>query len=111
MPIFALPGNPVSSYTCLHRYVLPALAQASGAVPAELRTVALTEAVTFEPALTYFLPVKLSSGPRAELFAAPDPTNTSGDFAGLIGTDGFVELPPEPAEFPAGSTARFWPWM
>ena len=29
-PVFALPGNPVSAYTCLHRYVLPALAQASG---------------------------------------------------------------------------------
>ena len=24
------PGNPVSAYTCLHRYVLPALAHASG---------------------------------------------------------------------------------
>ncbi|MEX2045430.1 MAG: molybdopterin molybdotransferase MoeA, partial [Opitutus sp.] len=24
-PVFALPGNPVSAYTCLHRYVLPAL--------------------------------------------------------------------------------------
>ncbi len=38
-PIFALPGNPVSAYTCFHRYVLPALAQSqrSCAHPARVR--------------------------------------------------------------------------
>ena len=40
--------------------------------------------------------------PGPGLLAAPAPGNTSGDFAGLIGTDGFVELPPEPDEFPGG---------
>ncbi len=110
-PVFALPGNPVSSYTCLHRYVLPALAHASGLVPLPLRTVALAAPVTFKPKLAYLLPVKLSSGPRAELLATPDPSNTSGDFAGLVGTDGFVELPAEPTEFPAGTVAPFYPWV
>lgn len=110
-PVFALPGNPVSAYTCLHRYVLPALAHASGATPAAPRLVALAAPVTFRPALAYLLPVELSSGPRAELLATPDPANTSGDFAGLVGTDGFVELPAEQTEFPAGTVARFWPWV
>jgi len=110
-PVFALPGNPVSVYTCLHRYVLPALAHASGATPAAPRTVALAAPVTFKPALAYFLPVKLSSGEHAELRATPDPTNTSGDFSGLVGTDGFVELPADQTEFPAGYIARFWPWV
>jgi molybdopterin molybdotransferase len=110
-PVFALPGNPVSSYTCLHRYVLPALAHASGLAPTTLRTVALATPVTFKPKLAYLLPVKLSSGPRAELLATPDPSNTSGDFAGLVGTDGFVELPAEPTEFPAGTLAPFHPWV
>jgi molybdopterin molybdotransferase len=109
-PIFALPGNPVSSYTCLHRHVLPALAHASGLDPTPPCTVALATAVTFKPKLTYFLPVRLSSGARAELLATPDPSNTSGDFAGLLGTDGFVELPAGEVEFPAGTLARFWPW-
>lgn len=109
-PVFALPGNPVSSYTCLHRYVLPALAHASGQSPAPLRIAALASKVTFKPKAAYLLPVKLSSGPRAELLAIADPSNTSGDFAGLVGTDGFVELPAEPSEFPAGTLAPFRPW-
>jgi molybdopterin molybdotransferase len=110
-PVFALPGNPVSSYTCLHRYVLPALAHASGLAAAPVRLAALATAVTFKPRLAWLLPVKLSSGPRAELLASPESTNTSGDFAGLVGTDGFVELPADETDFAAGTLARFWPWV
>ena len=110
-PVFALPGNPVSSYTCLHRYVLPALAHAAGTAPATARVAALTTAVTFKPPLAYFLPVRLRSGPAAELQAEPAAVNTSGDFAGLVGTDGFVELPAGQDEFPAGTLARFWAWI
>jgi molybdopterin molybdotransferase len=110
-PIFALPGNPVSAYTCLHRYVLPALAHASGVGPETLRMAALAEAMTFKPKLAHFLPVKLASGARAELLAEPVPSNTSGDFAGLLGSDGFVELPAGQSEFPAGTLASFWPWV
>jgi molybdopterin molybdotransferase len=110
-PIFALPGNPVASYTCLHRYVLPALARASGAAPTPVRQVALARPVTFKPKLAYLPPVRLESGPRGELLANADHSNTSGDFGGLIGTDGFVELPAEQAEFPAGILAPFWAWV
>jgi molybdopterin molybdotransferase len=109
-PVFALPGNPVSAYTCLHRYVLPALAQASGLPPAPERLVALAAPVTFKPPLAYLLPVRLTSGPRAELLATPDPSNTSGDFAGLVGTDGFVELPADQTEFPVGTVVRCFAW-
>jgi len=110
-PVFALPGNPVSAYTCLHRYVLPALTHASGCVPATPRTVALATPVNFPPKLACLLPVKISSGPTAELLAAPLPVNTSGDFAGLVSTDGFIELPAEQVEFPAGTLAPFYPWV
>jgi molybdopterin molybdotransferase len=110
-PVFALPGNPVSAYTCLHRYVLPALEHAGGLAPAARRPVALQQAVTFKPPLAHLLPVRLSSGPHGELRAEPAPGNTSGDFAGLLGTDGFVELPAGPKEFPAGTVAAFWPWV
>jgi molybdopterin molybdotransferase len=108
--VFALPGNPVSCYVCLHRYVLPALARASGLPRPMPVPVALAEPVTFKPKLTYFLPVKLGSGPRAELLATPVAPNTSGDFANLVGTDGFIELPPDQTEFPAGTLAPFRPW-
>jgi len=67
--------------------------------------------VTFKPKLAYLLPVRLASGPRAELLAYPDPSNTSGDFAGLLGTDGFVELPADQVDFPAGTYAPFRPWV
>ncbi len=110
-PVFALPGNPVSAYTCLHRYVLPALAQASGLGPATRRMVALAAPVVFKSKLAYFLPVKLASGPRAELLATPHAGNTSGDFAGLVGTDGFVELPAEQTEFLAGTLVPFRSWV
>ena len=53
---------------------------------------------------------KLPVIPRGELLATPDPSNTSGDFAGLIGTDGFVELPAAQTDFPAGYLAPFHPW-
>jgi len=109
-PVFALPGNPVSAYTCLHRYVLPALAQASGLPPALARQAVLTAAVTFKPKLAYLLPVKVASGPKGELQATPDPSNTSGDFSGLVDTDGFVELAADVAEFPVGTVAPFYPW-
>jgi molybdopterin molybdotransferase len=110
-PVFALPGNPVSAYTCLHRYVLPALDHAGGLIPRPLLQVALAEPVVFKPALACLLPVRLSSGPRGELLATPSATNSSGDFAGLVGTDGFVELAAAHSEFPAGTLAPYRPWI
>lgn len=110
-PVFALPGNPVSAYTCLHRYVLPALDHASGLAPRAPFGAALAERVVFKPKLACLLPVRLSSGPRAELLAQPCATNSSGDFAGLVGTDGFVELPAGQDEFPAGYVAPYRPWV
>jgi molybdopterin molybdotransferase len=109
-PVFALPGNPVSAYLCLHRYVLPGLAASAGLAPLRPWRVPLAASFDFAPRLTRFLPVKLFEGPEGGLLAAPVPGNTSGDFSGLVGTDGFVELPPEQEEFPAGWLAPFWPW-
>ncbi len=109
-PVFALPGNPASSYVCLHRYVLPALGRMSGRTPAPGRTVGLAEAAPFKVNLTYFLPVRLVPAAGGGGRAVPNPLNTSGDFSGLLGTDGFVELPAGREEFAAGSEVRFWPW-
>lgn len=109
--VFALPGNPVSAYTCLHRYVLPALAQASGLTLPPHRLVRLAQEVKFKPPLTCLLPVRLQGTEAGEQLAVPEPTNSSGDFAGLVGTDGFVELSAGPSEFPVGFVAPFWPWV
>ncbi len=109
-PVFALPGNPVSTYTCLHRYVLAALAHMAGAEPARPDYVALAQPTSFKAPLAWLLPVVVTVSPEGRRTAQPAPFNTSGDFAGLVGTDGFVELPPGPREFPAGTVARFWAW-
>ncbi|MDH3977165.1 MAG: molybdopterin molybdotransferase MoeA [Gammaproteobacteria bacterium] len=108
-PIFALPGNPVSSLVCLVRYVLPAI-QATMGPAQDLETARLTEAVEFKPDLTCFFPVKLRQGPGGEQQAIPKPTNTSGDFVSLAGTDGFVELQRGQTHFPADEPLPLFRW-
>jgi molybdopterin molybdotransferase len=109
-PIFALPGNPVSTLVCATRYVLPALRQASGLAQDPPVLVELTAPVEASPTLTLFTPATLSSSPRATLLAEPHATNTSGDFVALAGTDGFVELAARRGSYPAGTVARFFRW-
>lgn len=110
-PVFALPGNPVSTYTCFHRFVVPALARMAGlAIPAPA-PVALAEPITMRMALAWLLPVRLETAPDGRRLAHPMPSNTSGDFAGLVATDGFVELPPGPGTTPAGSVVPYRAWL
>ena len=110
-PVFALPGNPVSSYTCLHRYVIPALAHASGRTVRPLGPAVLGQAFRFKSPLACLLPVAISFGAGAERIAMPQEGNTSGDISGLVDTDGFLDLPAGVHEFPAGYVATFWPWV
>jgi molybdopterin molybdotransferase len=108
-PVFALPGNPVSTLVCLVRYVRPALLASLGAATAP-RRVALAAAVDFTPDLACFLPVRLQHAADGSVRAEPRPTNTSGDFVALAGTDGVIELPRGGRHFPAGYAAAFYPW-
>jgi len=109
-PIFALPGNPVSTLVCATRFILPALRQALGERPRTPELAALSAPSEASQELTFFMPVKLRSSPAGVALAEPQPTNTSGDFVTLAGTDGFVELPPHPANHPAGTVARLYRW-
>jgi len=104
--VFALPGNPVSTLVCCRQYVIPALARASGKRESAGDLAALAEAYTFEAPLTCFLPIRLHTDATGRLLATPVPTNTSGDFAALSGTDGYLELASEQNLFPADSA---WP--
>jgi molybdopterin molybdotransferase len=109
-PIFALPGNPVSTLVCATRYLLPALRHASGLAEAPHEIVEITAAVDASPTLTLFIPVALSSSERGTLLAEPRLTNTSGDFVALAGTDGFVELAAKRGTYAAGTVARLFRW-
>lgn len=106
--VFALPGNPVSALVCFTRYVIPAVAHGMGATR-QVEQISLAGPVEFEPALTYFLPVKLGYN-KWGMVANPAPTNTSGDFASLAGTTGFVALPKDVQSFPQGYTAPLYRW-
>jgi molybdopterin molybdotransferase len=109
--VFALPGNPVSTLVCCRQYVIPALAKASGLKERQPEFAALAQDVTFEPELTCFLPVRLLSNTGGQLLAMPVHTNTSGDFASLSGTDGYLELALEQSSFPAGTVAQLHRWQ
>ena len=109
--VFALPGNPVSTLVCCRQYVLPALKALDGEAAPRPVFASLTQAVTFKPKLTNFLPVKIVSNATAQLLAMPSPTNTSGDFAALSGTAGYVVLDRDQAEFPAGTVVPFVAWQ
>jgi molybdopterin molybdotransferase len=109
-PVFGLPGNPVSTLVCLLRYVIPAIEAAMGAAASPGARAALAEAVAFDLPLTHFMPVALRQDDWGRLWAAPRPTNGSGDFVSLIGTGGFVELPPGPVTHPKEHVARVYRW-
>jgi molybdopterin molybdotransferase len=108
--VFALPGNPVSTLVCLVRYVVPALYAAMGKPAAARERVALSAPIHWETQLTGFVPVRVSNDDWARPWATPCPTNGSGDFASLALTDGFVELPPGPADFAKGYVTRLFRW-
>ena len=109
-PVFGLPGNPVSSLVCLVRYVVPGLQAITGLPAHAADPVTIGAAFRVRPALWYFLPVQLDSSPTLGTVALPKPTQGSGDFISLLGTDGFVELPPGPAAYAAGHVAPLYRW-
>lgn len=98
--VVGLPGNPISSLVCLHRYFLsrdPVYA-------------VLGEEIRFDKPLTYFLPVSVRSTSAGVLSAAPLAVKNSGEFAGLALSDGFLELPRDESVFPAGRAYRYFSW-
>ncbi|MGF1450052.1 MAG: molybdopterin molybdotransferase MoeA [Opitutales bacterium] len=103
--IFLLPGNPLSALVGLHRWVVPACRQGAGGAPSEGITARLAEAFAFAQPMTCFLPVR-----RVGEGVAPLPANNSGDFTTVLHADGFVELPAQLKEFPAGGSYPFYPW-
>ncbi len=109
--VFALPGNPVSAFACTHRYVLPALDLMRGVATARLPERAfLSASVKRHAKLTLFVPVVLAVADDGRLLAEPRPFNTSGDFASVATTDGFVEIEPGAGDAVAGFAAPLWRW-
>lgn len=107
--VFALPGNPVSSWTSFELFVRPALLAMAGA------------RVTTRPRA----PVRLPDGYRkpagrahvvraaltrdgAALIARPHPRQGSGMQASLVGVDALIEVAAEVTEVAPGADAPAW---
>lgn len=99
--VFALPGNPVSTFMCFYRYVQPWLQKQLG-IGRELLRARLTEDFLFEKALTYFLQVRVRGTEQGLLEATPAKGKGSSDFVNLCRADGFLELPEQQSHFKAG---------
>ncbi|HEX8330774.1 MAG TPA: molybdopterin molybdotransferase MoeA [Hymenobacter sp.] len=114
--VFGLPGNPVSTFLTACRYVRPWLracqqpanaADLAAAAEAPAPAVLVVD-INFKPHLTHFVPVRLTVDAEGRRLATPLRVGGSGDLASLIEATAFLELPPEPAEFPAGSVWPAW---
>lgn len=89
-PVFALPGNPNSTFMTFLRYVRPALRQLAGSAIESPITLALATAEERHHQLTLLLPARLQ--PNGQL-AVIRPQN-SGDLMSPRLATGFVEIPP-----------------
>jgi molybdopterin molybdotransferase len=108
--VFAFPGNPVSTFMCLHRYFLPWLEASSGIASKPKLYAILDQAFSFKPPLQYFLQVSLQMNQMGQMLATPAEGNGSGDFSNLVETDAFLELPMERDNFNKGEVFRVWPF-
>ena len=114
--VFGLPGNPVSTFLTACRYVRPWLravqqpadAEATIAAPEAPAPAVLTVDIHFKPQLAHFVPVRLTVDAEGRRQATPLRVGGSGDLAALVGADAFLELPPEPEVFAAGSAWPAW---
>ncbi|QKZ13326.1 molybdopterin molybdotransferase MoeA [Spirosoma sp. KUDC1026] len=106
--VFGLPGNPVSTVLCAYRYVLPYLKACLGIPTPPVRYAQLAQSVTFQPPVTYFVPVWLESASDGRLLAHPLPGSGSADFANLLDADAFMELPASQSSFEQGTAFPIW---
>jgi molybdopterin molybdotransferase len=108
--VFAMPGNPVSTFVGYYRYVRGWLLQSAGVGPVAGQQIMaeLAAPVDFKPQLTYFLAVRLERTSDGRLLAYPTPTAGSGDLAGLLAADGLLELAPGQTHFAAGTAWPLW---
>jgi molybdopterin molybdotransferase len=106
--VFALPGNPVSTYMCFYRYVKPWITKSLNVAQHNL-SATLANDFSFPPNLTYFLQVEVRIE-NGKLQAYPYAGGGSGDFVNLKNVTGFLELPAEQTQFKAGEVFPYYPF-
>lgn len=100
--VFALPGNPISSFMCQMIYVIDWVRRCCGLHLMKRPMAVLSADIQFKPALTYFMVVSTDYNNEGVLMATPQPGNGSGDLANLVEGDAFIRLPADRSEFYKG---------
>lgn len=109
-PVFALPGNPVSTLIGCYRFVLPYLERARGVKKIKREHVVLKDDFNSKTAFTNFVPVNCEDNANGKRLAVPNRPNGSGDFTSLTKTDGFIQLEANVKEFSSGYITPFIKW-
>jgi molybdopterin molybdotransferase len=106
VPLFGLPGNPVSSFVVFETLVRPALRRIAGHPPARLErpqvTAQLAEPVRSPPGKVSFLRVTLA-GPTGGLLARLTGPQGSGVLSSCVAADGLAVVPAPAAALAAGT--------
>jgi len=107
VPVFGLPGNPVSSLVCFHLYVRPALRAMQGLERLHWPTIAaLADAdIHTAPGLTEFVRCVVEGEPGAYR-VRPTGSQSSGVLRSLSLGQGLIVAPPEVGVIDAGSAVR-----
>lgn len=91
--VFAFPGNPVSTFMCAVRYLLPWLRASLDQEHVPVLRAKLSSDFENKTEMTHFVQVKITLDEDACLQAEPVTGKGSGDYANLINVDGFLEIP------------------
>ena len=108
--VFALPGNPISSFVCSVRYVLPWLEKNRFRSKPKPLYARLGDDVAFKPDLSFFLEVSLKFNEEGQIIAHPQRGNGSGDLANAPKVDAYLELPQGKDLYEKGEVHRLYPF-
>lgn len=108
--VFAFPGNPVSTFLCYHKYLVPWLKMSLGLNQLPPRKAILARDFSIKTSLTYFLQVKTNIDENGQILAYPKVGRGSGDHANLLSSDAFLELPGNTFDFKKGEIFNLIPF-
>jgi molybdopterin molybdotransferase len=102
VPVFGLPGNPVSCLTNAYLFVIPMLRRMAGLPPPLERTVdlPLSESITSPAGRYQVYPIRLDGGRAVPVF------KSSGEITSLARADGFVGIESDVERVEAGTVVR-----
>ncbi|WP_345354686.1 molybdotransferase-like divisome protein Glp [Actinoallomurus liliacearum] len=106
VPVFTLPGNPVSAYVSFQVFVRPALRALQGLPPAPPRTVRarLSVPITSPEGLRHYLRAELSTDDDGDYRVVPAEAQGSHQVFALASSNALIVLPEDVTELHAGDT-------